>query len=203
MASAVCGWSPVTMMTRMPAAGAARDRLPALRAAADPPVRPGREGHAALFDRRTRGDGAMGEGEHAQARVRHLVLRREQTRARGGIERRDAGVELHRDRRPRAPSPARPCSRARGPAVSRTAPTCACGRCRTGISSSARERPRVRLPPARPIAASATSIGSPSQSCAGRASAPASGCGSSAALTNSCRLSPASARLRAGIVRSA
>jgi hypothetical protein len=55
---------------------------------------PGQD-HAALFVGQPIGDGAMGEGQHAQPGFRHLLLRRQQAGFCHRIERRDAGVELH------------------------------------------------------------------------------------------------------------
>ncbi len=80
-----------------------------------------------------------------------------------------------RSRRPQAPSPARPCSRACGPAGSRTAPTCACGRCRRESRRVACGR-QAHRPPAVPCRPAPLPSGRPA-ACADRVRRSPSGCG--------------------------
>ena len=90
MASAVCGWSPVTMMTRMPAAAQrAMAAGTSGRGGSSSPTRPDRVRPCLRRSRQAGRRSVPGEGQHAQAGLGHLVLRGEQTAFRGGIERHD------------------------------------------------------------------------------------------------------------------
>ena len=85
MASAVWGWSPVIMMTRMPAACAlAMAARTSGRGGSSSPTRPARSGH--VRGRRSIGLRAPRQSQHAQAPVRHILLRLEHGVAPGFVQ---------------------------------------------------------------------------------------------------------------------